>query len=191
MEISQRKLLFLGLLTLFGFGGIGLSILYFAQDVTPVQFFLAGKAPWWRQILHGMWYGVASAMFALWLIHFDFFSSEMQFFSSLLSKLAPTHLHAVYYSFCAGVGEEILFRGGIQPYLGIWLTSVVFILLHGYLNPFNLALTLYGILMVFISAGLGYLFEIFGVIASMVAHFIFDLLIFVAVRRAFNTNGQN
>jgi membrane protease YdiL (CAAX protease family) len=85
------------------------------------------------------------------------------------------------------VGEEILFRGGIQPYLGIWVTSFVFILLHGYINPFNIALTLYGIFMVFISAGLGYLFEMYGIIASIVAHFLFDLVMFVFMRKSLDS----
>jgi membrane protease YdiL (CAAX protease family) len=31
----------------------------------------------------------------------------------------------------SSVGEEILFRGAIQPVLGLWLTAVVFGLLHG------------------------------------------------------------
>ncbi|MEZ4265068.1 MAG: type II CAAX endopeptidase family protein [Myxococcota bacterium] len=31
----------------------------------------------------------------------------------------------------SGVGEEVLFRGAIQPFLGLWLTALIFGLLHG------------------------------------------------------------
>lgn len=30
----------------------------------------------------------------------------------------------------SSVGEEILFRGAMQPFLGVWLTSIVFAILH-------------------------------------------------------------
>lgn len=80
---------------------------------------------------------------------------------------------------CAGVGEEILFRGAIQPHLGIWPTAILFIVLHGYLSFSNLALMLYGVLMVVVSAGLGYLFDNFGIHAAIVAHFLFDFFMFL------------
>jgi membrane protease YdiL (CAAX protease family) len=31
----------------------------------------------------------------------------------------------------SGIGEEVLFRGAMQPFLGFWLTALVFGLLHG------------------------------------------------------------
>ncbi|MBK7566807.1 MAG: CPBP family intramembrane metalloprotease [Bacteroidetes bacterium] len=40
----------------------------------------------------------------------------------------------LFLSFCAGVGEELLFRGAIQPWLGIWLTALLFIF-YTDLNP--------------------------------------------------------
>jgi uncharacterized protein len=30
----------------------------------------------------------------------------------------------------AGIGEEVLFRGALQPVLGIWLTSLLFAVIH-------------------------------------------------------------
>jgi uncharacterized protein len=189
LNVSQRNLFLLGIFTLFGFGGIGLAILYFAEDVTPITFFSAGSN-YIKQIGFGTLFGITSAVAALWMVNLKWFAGEMQFFSDLINKLAPTYAHAVFYSICAGVGEEILFRGGIQPYLGIWVTSFVFILLHGYINPFNLALTVYGIFMVFISAGLGYLFEMYGIVASIVAHFLFDLVMFVFMKKSFDKKAE-
>ncbi len=189
MEINQRKLFFLGIFTLFGFGGIGLAILYFGHDISPLSFLASGTSLN-KQILWGSLYGISAAIAAIALISSPLFADEMQFFRTLVYKLAPTYYHAVFYSLCAGIGEELLFRGGIQPYLGIWLTSVIFILLHGYINPFNFVLTLYGCFMILISAGLGYLFEIYGIWSSIVAHFLFDLVMFVFLIRSVNAISE-
>lgn len=184
LALTNRQLITLALITLFGFGAIGLAILYFGQQVTPMQFFMAGKTIWWKQLLYGAYFALLSAIVASWIVRADFFSEEMQFFSALIKKIAPTYFHALLLSACAGIGEEILFRGGIQPYLGIWPTSIIFIILHGYINPFNIALTLYGVFMIFVSAGIGYLFEIHGIFAAIAAHFLFDLIMFIVLQKS-------
>lgn len=35
----------------------------------------------------------------------------------------------------SAIGEELLFRGALQPLIGFWPTALVFALLHGGLNP--------------------------------------------------------
>jgi len=43
----------------------------------------------------------------------------------------------------AGIGEEILFRGALQPVFGIWFTSILFAIVHvqyGFLTPATLVL---------------------------------------------------
>ena len=186
LNFSQRKLFLLGFFTLFGFGGIGLSILYFTESITPFTFFTSGKLLW-QQLLSGTVFGISAAVAALGIVQTKWMTKEMTFFGELIEKMAPTYAHAVFYSFCAGVGEEILFRGGIQPYLGIWITSFLFILLHGYINPYNIDLTVYGIFMILISAGLGYLFEIYGILSSITAHFLFDLVMFISLKKMFSS----
>ena len=57
-----------------------------------------------------------------------------------------TRTDALFISFCAGFGEEILFRTGMQHYLGILITSIFFVAIHGYLNPFNWRYSLYGLI---------------------------------------------
>ncbi len=45
----------------------------------------------------------------------------------------------------AGIGEEILFRGALQPVFGIWFTSILFAIVHvqyGFLTPATLVLFL-------------------------------------------------
>ncbi|WP_420631151.1 CPBP family intramembrane glutamic endopeptidase [Candidatus Leptofilum sp.] len=53
----------------------------------------------------------------------------------------------------AGVGEEILFRGALQPVFGIWFTSLLFAVVHvqyGLLTPATLVLFLLAVILGFI-----------------------------------------
>ncbi|MEJ2749598.1 MAG: CPBP family intramembrane metalloprotease [Anaerolineae bacterium] len=52
----------------------------------------------------------------------------------------------------AGIGEEILFRGAMQPVLGLWFTSIIFAIAH-----IQYGFTLASLLIIVISAALGYI----------------------------------
>ena len=182
MKFTKKTLLYLSLFTLFGFSLIGLTAINFFQNKSTLLFFKEGIAIK-RQLLFGLVFGVVAAMNAVILVRTSWFKASREFFAELIGKINPSYPNVIFYSFCAGVGEEILFRGAIQPHLGIWLTSVLFIFLHGYLNPFNWPITLYGLFMVVISAGLGYLYELYGIYAAMMAHFVFDVVMFSFLKR--------
>ncbi len=87
---------------------------------------------------------------------------------------------AIFLSLCAGIGEELLFRGGMQFYLGPCLTSIIFVALHGYLNPFNWKQSLYGIVVLPLSFILGYGYEWYGLWFSIAVHFSYDLILFIS-----------
>ncbi len=175
--MTRRTLFILSLFTIIGFSAIGLTAIHFFQDKTPKEFFSEGIV-WTKQLWLGSVFGIIASMNALLLVRTSWFKPSRIFFTGLIASINPTLIHVIFYSACAGIGEEILFRGAIQPHLGIWWTSVLFIFLHGYLNPFNWAITMYGLFMVLISAGLGFLFELYGIYAAMIAHFIFDVAMF-------------
>jgi membrane protease YdiL (CAAX protease family) len=84
----------------------------------------------------------------------------------------------IFLSLCAGIGEELLFRSGIQTYLGWQITSVLFVALHGYLNPWNWRFSVYGLLVlpfiILISIG----FYEFGLWFAVAAHFSYDAVLF-------------
>jgi membrane protease YdiL (CAAX protease family) len=50
------------------------------------------------------------------------------FFRSLLPEVSPSD--ALVLALASGIAEEVLFRGAIQPALGLWWTSLLFGLLH-------------------------------------------------------------
>jgi membrane protease YdiL (CAAX protease family) len=78
----------------------------------------------------------------------------------------------------AGVGEELLFRGALQPVVGIASTSLVFALLHCGV-PRSGARAAFGLYVFTVSLALGVLYERCGLAAVMAAHAAFDFVFLV------------
>lgn len=174
----MNKILTIGLGTLLFFGLGGFYLIEEVQGRSFVAVLLKGMAmP--VQLGIGVAYGLITALLALWVISRDFFKKEMKFYHSVISQLDLNFASIIFLSLCAGIGEEIFFRAGMQPLLGLWLTSVIFVLLHGYLNPYNWRISIYGIAMVFFIAGIGYLFREVGLISAMAAHTVLDIVLFM------------
>lgn len=71
----------------------------------------------------------------------------------------------------AGIGEEVLFRGAIQPRYGIVITSVVFALLH---TQYGISLTVLGIFG--LSLLLGWERRRYGTSSAIVTHGVYDIV---------------
>jgi len=123
----------------------------------------------------GVVFGVVASFFAWLIIQSTILSAVKKFFVRFLKPFHFRTVDIVFIAFCAGIGEELLFRASIQPLLGIWLTAFIFVLLHGYLNINNWRLSLYGVFMVLVAAGLGYLYKWVGIVAAIMAHVVIDI----------------
>lgn len=53
------------------------------------------------------------------------------------SRLDLSGWNPIWISMAAGFGEELLFRGALQPLTGIWLASAIFVILHARAYRFN------------------------------------------------------
>ncbi|MFN0274884.1 MAG: lysostaphin resistance A-like protein [Chitinophagales bacterium] len=131
----------------------------------------------------GISYGLLSSFLLVFLLRRKFLSNTKNFFSRLISKFRVNYFDVFFLSFCAGVGEEIFFRAAIQPWLGIWLTSLLFIGLHGYLNLKDKPLFIYGVVLFFVSLGFGFLMEYAGLWSAMIAHFLIDVLLLSELKK--------
>lgn len=172
----SKRLLILGWVTLLGFGFIGLALVYFFQPITLLEL-LMGQWALGQQLLVGTLTGVIGAGVAIILINASFFKDEKQKYHRLLNNWSWTELGIVFISICAGVGEELLFRAGLQPFMGLWITSVLFVVIHGYINPMNWKISVYGIVMIGFIAVLGYLYQTAGILTAIIAHTIFDAIL--------------
>lgn len=88
-------------------------------------------------------------------------------------------VHIFIIALTAGVVEELLFRGAIQEWLGVWGTSLLFVLIHTrYLKKWILV-----IVVGLISLGFGYLYEWTGsLITVIVAHTLVDFIMGCYIR---------
>ena len=84
---------------------------------------------------------------------------------------------ALLLAILAGTGEEIFFRGALQPVIGLWLTSLFFALIHVQYG-FSPAL----LILFFVSVGLGLARKQFSTSAAIIAHTSYNFLPFLLLR---------
>lgn len=180
----------IGIVTLVFFGLGGYLLVIYGQNRPFSSIFTEGK-PLIHQLLSGSAAGALSAGLALTIVTRNFFTEQKHHYFHLISQWRLSYVEMLFLSLCAGIAEEIFFRAGLQPLLGIWPTSFIFVLLHGYLNPRNWQISIYGIWMVGVIAGFGYLYEYSGIYSVMMAHTLFDLILFVYIDRKTNPSKNN
>jgi len=73
----------------------------------------------------------------------------------------------------AAIGEEIAFRGALQPVFGLWPTALFFALVHIQYTLTPAALIIFGV-----ALGLGWLRRRYNTTTSIVAHFLYDFSLF-------------
>lgn len=181
MMLTKKAMFALSVFTLFGFSGIAYLILSFSDDVDYFDMF--GKDDLLLSIPIGLGFGIAAAFLGILLLKLPLLKETSTFYASLFKNLELHWTDILFYSFCAGVGEEILFRGALQPLLGLWFTAILFVILHGYISLKDLKKSSYGLFLIVISAGFGYLTLYYDLFAAMAAHFIFDVIMFIKLKR--------
>jgi hypothetical protein len=157
---------------LFGALGVGLGT---RRTLSAVIERLALRAPTLRELYIG--FGVAFILFwtvyalsILWqlLLPPDVIEQQTEL-SGLIAENIETLSIAFWVAFTAAVGEEIAFRGALQPIFGNWLTSAVFALTHTQ-YAFTPAL---GIIFV-VSLGFGWARQRYNTTVAIVAHFVYN-----------------
>ena len=174
---SRRRLVhLLGLFTLIGFGGSGLFLIAIGQqrDLRQVLF---GSGDIGSQIMIGLAAGLGIAAVAWGIISRPFMKRVRVHYADMIGPLMAHPFDRFFISLCAGVGEEIFFRGALQFWLGIPITAIVFVAVHGYLDPRNWRISIYGTMMTLAMILLGWLADRFGLLAPMIAHFLIDLVL--------------
>lgn len=129
----------------------------------------------------GLEFGFAYGILALVLLKAPVFEKLPNRIEDLVRSMKLNVGDALFLSFCAGFGEELLFRSGIQFYLGVPLTSIIFVAIHGYLNPWNWRYSLYGLIVLPFIILLSYGFVTFGLWFAIAAHFAYDAVLFVSM----------
>ena len=102
------------------------------------------------------------------------------------SRLDLRGWNPVWFALAAGFGEELLFRGALQPLLGIWVTSVLFVLVHARAYRFNklskpVLMQALGIFAA--SVAFGFIARYAGLVAAMIVHAAIDIVGLYTIRR--------
>lgn len=162
---------------------IGWVIARFSDEVNLWDRWI-GIKPIGQQVLIGLPVGVVGALFAKFIVSRKFMEGVRMRYARMFGDLRLNWSEIVFISLCAGVGEELLFRGAMQPLLGIALTAVIFVAIHGYLNPRDWRISVYGLYMTIVVIGFGFMTEIYGVWSAVTAHALIDFILLLELRES-------
>lgn len=124
------------------------SLLKTSLTAYVIMAFVSFEIGWWFQpdfralfSLNGPWYSVLLIVLtSLTFLMLSQLTLEQFFpsYSELRKSIAQMLVHLKWpdvflLALFSAAGEELLFRGVLQPYLGIWFSSAIFALLH--VNP--------------------------------------------------------
>lgn len=157
-------------------------ILSLVEGTTIVEF-LACDSIRFSTLLMGCIVGFIYAMIANSILKIKIFETIPLRVDEVVRSMNLSIVDALFLSLCAGIGEELLFRAGIQFFLGPIATSILFIALHGYLNPLNWRQSLYGFVALPLSFILGYGYEWYGLWFSISVHFMYDFVLFLSMSK--------
>jgi hypothetical protein len=181
MVVTKKAMLAMSIFTLFGFSGIAYFILSFSDEVDYFEMFNYDHLA--TSISIGLGFGAVAALIGVLLLKLPVLRETSTFYAKLFKGVDLQWTDIVFYSLCAGVGEEILFRGALQPLMGLWWAAILFVVLHGYISTKDWKKSIYGVFLILISAGFGYLTRYFDIFSAMAAHFIFDVIMFIKLRK--------
>lgn len=165
---------------------LGFIIIYFFQE-KPIYEPLTEGLEVWYQLLTGLVFGVIFAFLALKLLQNEQMKSVLENYGIIqqVRELKLTPFQMVTLSLVAGISEEFLFRAAIQPLLGVWFTSIIFIGIHGYIRFSSFPKFLYTLFTFLLSCTLGYLYIAFGIYSAMMAHAIYDVIVLWKISNVF------
>lgn len=100
------------------------------------------------------------------------FNNEIQQTTSDITKNVNNLVGAVFFGLGAGASEETLLRGAIQPRYGIWVTSLLFALLH---SQYGISFVLAGVFCMGVI--LGVLRNRINTTAAILTHAVFNTIV--------------
>jgi len=167
----------LGLITLVGFPIPALWALSYFEHLPVLEvlaFYEISEGYWLLGIEFGLFYAALVVLITQHEIFDELSGQQMR----LIRSLKLGWLDVLFISFAAGFGEEILFRAGIQTWLGPWWTSILFVAIHGYLHPFSLRKSIHGLVVLPFIVLISFGYDHFGLWFAIAAHAAYDFLLF-------------
>lgn len=178
--LRKRSLYLLGLITLIVFPIPTFVVLYYFYNIQPLEI-LQFESFQIIPVGFGLQLGFIYGILALLLMKSRIFDDLPVNIEQVVKRMRLNFLDALLLSLCAGIGEELLFRSGVQFFLDPVTTSIIFIAIHGYLNPLNWRMSIYGLIILPFVLLISYGFEYFGLWFAIAAHFMYDFVLFRSI----------
>jgi membrane protease YdiL (CAAX protease family) len=179
MKFRITRITWIGLITLIGFPILAfILLLIFSDGWTSFVGIFQTQLGYLTEVILGTCYGVVTGIIAWVIIKSSWMRPILMKYGHMVQGLKLSPFQIVFLSVCAGAGEEVFFRGALQPFWGVWITAVFFVAIHGYLNFKDLKIFVYGLYMTIVIAGMGWLKMEYGLISAILAHIAVDVVLF-------------
>jgi len=180
MDVSEKggritwAVIAIGLLLELAIGVAGIAVAWMLNKENLLNTFLRGAAA--DKIAIGAGFGLAAALLIWIAVRMVRAFQRSRSMRILVVLSRATWLQAALLCVVAAVAEEFLFRGALQPDIGIWATAVLFGLLHAYGKLYVAVAMLAGV-------GLGFLYQTTGSLAAAVAaHACYNLAVAALIK---------
>lgn len=170
-----RTLFLLGGLTLLFFGGGGVLLMETLQHRSVLDT-LIGQGIL-LQVISGVLVGLGIGGVAWAIVRSPWQGPVRERYARLIGPYVASRWARWGISLCAGVGEEMFFRGALQHWLGIPLTAVIFVAIHGYIDPRDRRLLTYGVALTAGMMVLGWMAREQGLLGPIIAHTLIDVVL--------------
>ena len=172
-------------LTCVVFSLVALLVIVVAQ-AEPLSVF-RGPMPVGEQLLVGLVLSALAAVVSYASFRLTAQSEATQNTIVAYGRLDLSGRNPLWISLAAAIGEELLFRAALQPLLGVWITSLVFLLTHTPVYQFrkvNRATLVQAAGVFGASVALGLIYQYVGLLAAMMVHTALDVVGLYIVRNA-------
>jgi membrane protease YdiL (CAAX protease family) len=164
---------------------VSLFVIVFIRQQNIFNFITAGK-----QVAYGLLIGIGIS-----LILFIVYRIKKSIISlnHLRVLTRSSDISLLIAGILAGIGEEILFRGVIQYYTGIWIASFIFMLAHARFwakPPIELGKMIYAVFAFSCGLLLGCLYLTAGLLCVITVHALIDSIAFIHLKRLFKEGSR-
>jgi membrane protease YdiL (CAAX protease family) len=178
------------LLTGLGFCIVAAPIIWLQADPRAA---LAGTMPLIWQVLIGQGLALVAALASYIVFRMTANSASTSRTIESYARLDLRGLNPLWISIAAAVGEEMLFRAALQPFLGVWIVSLLFLVTHVPVYRFRKLdkATLAQAAGIFVcSVVLGFVYQYVGLVAAILVHLWIDVVGLVIVRSAIQARAR-
>lgn len=136
--------------------------------------------PW---TIIGLCYGVVVGYFMLAISNLSPLTERYTNQVELIRSMKLTVFDALFLSLCAGFGEEFLFRVGIQHWVHPLIVTIVFVAVHGYLDPRSWAVSKFGLVVTAFISVFAFAVSDQGIWFCVAGHASYDAVLFLYWRK--------